>query len=264
MKRLSLLTTAMLAVVLVLPAQAAERQRPAPASPVDDPVRNASGSIILPMVRISAGSFMMGTDNGDSDEKPVHQVKINYAFEMGQTEVTQGQWKAVMGRNPSKFISCGDDCPVEQVSWDEVQSFIRSLKMKTGKAYRLPSEAEWEYACRAGGNDEYCGGSDVASLAWFKDNSGKTTMPVAKKAPNAWGLYDMGGNVYEWVQDDYYSTFKGAPTDGSAWTGGRSKHKVLRGGSWDNDAQKLRAGNRADLSPSRRGAYDGFRLARTL
>jgi formylglycine-generating enzyme required for sulfatase activity len=263
MKRLSLLTTALLAIIVVLPVYAGEKHRPAPAAPVDDPVRNSSSNLTMQMVSISAGSFMMGTDNGDSDEKPIHRVTIGYAFEMGKTEVTQGQWKTVMGENPSNFSTCGDDCPVEQVSWDEVQRFIRRLNLKTGKAYRLPSEAEWEYACRAGGNDEYCGGSDVGSMAWFKDNSGEKTMPVAKKNPNAWGLYDMGGNVYEWVQDDYHSNFKGAPADGKAWTGG-GKHKVLRGGSWDNMAQKLRAGNRADLNPSRRGAYDGFRLARTL
>lgn len=258
MKRLSLCTAALLAMVIALPAHAGEKKHPAAAqesASSDDPVRN--------MVSIAAGSFLMGSNNGDPDEKPAHRVTISYVFEIGKTEVTQGQWRAVMGENPSQFNRCGDDCPVEQVSWDEVQSFIKRLNMKTGKAYRLPSEAEWEYACRAGGNDEYCGGNDVASLTWFKDNSGGKTMPVAKKTPNAWGLYDMSGNVYEWVQDDYHSTYKGAPTDGSAWIGG-GKHKVLRGGSWDSIAEKLRAANRADLSPSRRGGYDGFRLARTL
>ena len=153
------------------------------------------------MVVVPAGSFDMGSNN-DTNEKPVHRVTINRAFAIGKTEVTQGQWKAIMGNNPSKFVECGDNCPVEQVSWDDAQAFIEKLNTKTGKKYRLPSEAEWEYACRAGGQHEYCGGNNLDSIAWYgalakpAGNSNKTTNPVAAKQANAFGLYDMSGNVW--------------------------------------------------------------------
>ncbi len=119
------------------------------------------------MVVIPAGSFNMGSDKG-GDETPAHHVTISKAFAIGKTEVTQGQWKAVMGSNPSNFANCGDDCPVEKVSWDDAKQFIQKLNSKTGKQYRLPSEAEWEYACRAGSQTEYCGGDNVDSVAWYK------------------------------------------------------------------------------------------------
>jgi len=175
-------------------------------------------------------------------------------FAIGQTEVTQGQWQAVMGRNPSYFTACGADCPVEQVSWDDAQQFIQRLNAKTGKSYRLPTEQEWEYACLAGEKTEYCGGNNVNAVAWWGayadpvGNSGKTTNRVAGKQANAWGLYDMSGNVYEWTANCYDSG---------------CDSRVLRGGSWYDFPQDVRSANRSNNSPGFRSRFIGFRLART-
>lgn len=172
------------------------------------------------------------------------------AFAMGKYEVTQGQWRAVMGNNPSHFSGCGDDCPVAGVSWNDAQDFIRRLNSKTGKQYRLPSDVEWEYACRAGGKQKYCGGNDVDSVAWYSGNSGGETHAVGQKRPNGYGLYDMSGNVWEWVEDCYV---------------GNCAERVLRGGSWYQDADYLRAAGRYRSVPGDRSNYlGGFRLARTL
>jgi formylglycine-generating enzyme required for sulfatase activity len=271
MKRLSLLSTALLAVVFALPVHAGGKKHPAA------PQESASSSHGLnpAMVKIPAGSFMMGSNQGYADEQPVHRVSIDDAFEMGKTEVTQGLWKAVMGNNPSNFKACGDNCPVESVNWEDAQAFISELNAQTGKHYRLPTEAEWEYACRAGTDSEYCGNS-VAGVAWYEANSDKQTHPVATKRANAWGLYDMSGNVWELVEDKYHEAgYGGAPTDGSAWiAGGECSRilvnsgfhgcRVLRGGSWVNGSQDLRAANRGSLDPSSRYRINGFRLARTL
>ncbi|HRD89595.1 MAG TPA: SUMF1/EgtB/PvdO family nonheme iron enzyme [Accumulibacter sp.] len=216
------------------------------------------------MVVVPAGSFEMGSNEGDSDERPVHRVSLR-SFSIGRTEVTQGQWRAVMGSNPSRFADCGDDCPVENVSWNDVQEFVRKLSEKTGKAYRLPSEAEWEYACRAGGKHQYCGGDKfdaVAWVPWFSDDTEKR--PVAWKQANAWGLYDMSGNVWEWVQDCYQKSYDGAPSDGSAWQAGSCKARVLRGGSSNNDPRAALSTGRRSSAPADRDGYRGFRLARTL
>lgn len=218
------------------------------------------------MVILSAGSFDMGSNNGDSDEKPVHTVRIGNPFAMGKTEVTQGQWRSIMGSNPSLFSSCGDDCPVEGVSWDDAKIFIQRLSVKTGKAYRLPSEAEWEYACRAGGTHTYCGGEDIDSVAWYKSNSGNNTHSVATKQANAWGLHDMSGNVWEWVEDCWTKNYNGAPTDGNAWTSGGCDRRVLRGGSWAGKPPFARSANRfVDVLPDLHGdAGRGIRPARML
>ena len=170
-------------------------------------------------------------------------------YEMGKTEVTQAQWQAVMGENPSSFSKCGGDCPVEQVSWTDVKLFIKRLNKKTGRDYRLPSEAEWEYACRAGSNSTYCGGEDVDKVAWTSNNSGGETSSVASRQANAWGLYDMSGNVWEWVEDKYSAS---------------GEDRVLRGGSWDIEPQYARAAYRIGFDPALRFNYLGFRLARTL
>jgi formylglycine-generating enzyme required for sulfatase activity len=221
-------------------------------------------SIEPPMVRIVAGSFKMGSNIPFSDEKPKHQVTIRQAFEIGKTEITQGQWKAVMGENPSHFSKCGDDCPVEYVSWQDVIKFIKQLNAKTSKEFRLPSEAEWEYACRAGGDDDYCGGGSVGTVAWYQFNAGAKTHSVGHKASNAWGLYDMSGNVWEWTQDCWNKSYNGAPADGSAWTSGDCGSRVLRGGSWSNSKEYLRAANRAENTVGRREIEYGFRVARSL
>ena len=184
-----------------------------------------------------------------AEETDIPMVRIpDKSYEIGKTEVTQGQWKAVMGENPSDFSSCGDNCPVDNVSWNDVHEFISKLNQKTGKQYRLPSGAEWKYACLAGNNTTYCGGNDLDKLAWFKDNSGRTS-EVATKKPNAWGLYDMSGNVWEWVEDKYDNEHD--------W-------RVLRGGSWLNVARFGRAAIRVRGVPGWRFFSIGFRLARTL
>ncbi len=213
------------------------------------------------MVVIPAGSFEMGANDGDSNERPPHRVTLARPFAIGKTEVTQSQWKAVMGNNPSYFKNCGDTCPVESVSWDDAQQFIRKLNTRTGKHYRLPSEAEWEYACRAGGRHQYCGGDNLDSVAWYDKNSDFKTHPVATKQPNAFGLYDMTGNVREWVEDSYHANYTGAPADGGAWQGDGAE-RVLRGSTWGCFTQISRAAIRRGFEPAGRFRTVGFRLAR--
>ena len=242
-----------------------------PAAKGNESVGMAAGKIFRDcddcpeMVVIPPGSFDMGSEN-EPNEKPVHRVTIGYAFAMGKTEVTQGQWKSIMGDNPSKYINCGDNCPIETVSWDDVQMFIQKLNEKTGKQYRLPSEAEWEYACRAGARQEFCGGDNMDSIGWYgglakpAGNSGKAPNPAATKQPNAFGLYDMSGNVWEWTEDSYHENYNGAPTDGSAWQGDDTL-RVPRGGSW---SYLQRAAKRGGSEPKFRFGTIGFRLAKTL
>jgi formylglycine-generating enzyme required for sulfatase activity len=221
------------------------------------------------MVVIPAGSFEMGSNNGSKNEQPVHRVIIKKPFAMGKTEVTQKQWQAIMGDNPSGFKDCGDKCPVERVSWNDAQEFIDRLNTKTGKQYRLPSEAEWEYACRAGGNNEYCGSDNLAGIGWYgayakpEGNSGKTSHVVGGKKANAFGLYDMTGNVYEWVEDSYHENYINAPTDGSAWDGD-GKERVLRGSSWNGRPAEERATSRERSLPIYQDDDDGFRVVRDL
>jgi formylglycine-generating enzyme required for sulfatase activity len=169
-------------------------------------------------------------------------------FALGQTEVTQGQWQAIMGNNPSRFSQCGADCPVEQVSWDDAQVFIRRLNAKTGQTYRLPTEQEWLYACLAGSQTEYCGGNDLNAVGWYDDNSGKTTHSAKGKQANAFGRYDMSGNVWEWTDTCY---------------NGDCAHRVQRGGSWNDDSASARAAYRYWDPASFRDDNFGFRLART-
>ena len=218
------------------------------------------------MVVIPAGSFEMGS-NETSGEQPVHRVNV-LSFLLGKTEVTQGQWKAVMGSNPSSFSSCGDDCPVERVNWNDAQEFAERLSQKTGKQYRLPSEAEWEYAARAGTSTKWSFGDNESQLgdyAWFRGNSQAKTQRVAQKRPNAFGLFDMHGNVWEWVQDCWHDNYAAAPTDGSAWTTSCSDTRQgLRGGSGDLVSANLRSANRSRMAPYFSFYNVGLRLARTL
>jgi formylglycine-generating enzyme required for sulfatase activity len=216
------------------------------------------------MVVISVGSFEMGSNSGDRDEKPVHSVRIGKPFALAKTEVTQGQWRAIMGNNPNHFSSCGDTCPVERVNWDEAQEFVRKFSQKTGKRYRLPSEAEWEYACRAGGTHAYCGNDSIDSVAWYTSNSDSKTRPVAGKQPNAWGLYDMSGNVWEWTEDCWNENYQGAPADGSPWSSGNCGQRVLRGGAWDYVPRYLRSASRIRVVTSGRFDLIGLRPARML
>lgn len=211
----------------------------------------------LELVDVPAGNFMMGGSR--ANEQPIHEVSVP-EFAIGKYPVTQAQWKAVMGTDPSYFK--GDNHPVEQVSWYYAQEFCRRLSEITGQTFRLPSEAEWEYACRAGSTGKYCFGDDPKQLgdyAWYAENSDDTTHPVGQKLPNAFGLYDMHGNVWEWCQDDWHPNYKGAPTDGSAWEGD-SPYKIVRGGSWFNSQLLARAISRNYFRPANRDFNVGFRV----
>ncbi|MBF0419485.1 MAG: SUMF1/EgtB/PvdO family nonheme iron enzyme [Magnetococcales bacterium] len=218
-------------------------------------------------IRVPGGTFQMGCGSWQSacsnDENPVHEVTVE-GFEIGKYEVTQGQWKNIMGINPSKFVSCGDSCPVEQVSWNDVQQFISKLNMiQNGCLYRLPTEAEWEYACRSGGQTEkYCGGNDFDEIAWYKNNSGGVLHPVGQKKSNSLGIFDMSGNVDEWVldwyDDAYYENSASedptGPTDGSI--------KVFRGGGWGNNPVDIRSTIRRHVNAGMQSSHLGFRLVR--
>jgi formylglycine-generating enzyme required for sulfatase activity len=218
----------------------------------------------IEMVKVKGGCYKMGDTfgKGNSDEKPVHEVCVS-DFSIGKYLVTQAEWKAVMGTSPSKFT--GDRLPVDSVSWDDTQEFITNLNLLTGKRYRHPTEAEWEYAARSGGkNETWAGTSDGARLseyAWYKDNSARKTHVVGSKKPNGLGLYDMSGNVWEWVQDRYDSAWYGeSPRDNpqGPMTG---SYRVQRGGSWFNTAVNVRASHRYWREPSDRDGRLGFRLA---
>jgi formylglycine-generating enzyme required for sulfatase activity len=231
--------------------------------------QNITNSIGMEFVLIPAGSFKMGSSTGGDDEGPPHNVKISQSFYLQATEVTQGQWQLVMGNNPSGFKGCGDDCPVEHVSWEDSQQFIKKLnQIEKIKDYRLPSEAEWEYACRAGTTAEYSFGGDASKLgefAWYSENPDTKTHPVGKKKPNAWGLYDMHGNVLELVEDDWHNSYKGAPDDGNAWVDNpRGSFRVVRGGGWSNVALLCRSAMRFENAPGHRFTNMGFRLSRSV
>ncbi|MDB3953889.1 formylglycine-generating enzyme family protein [Alphaproteobacteria bacterium] len=220
------------------------------------------------MVVIPAGLFGMGdmSGEGDSDEKPVHEVRIGYSFAVGKYEVTQAEWEAVMGKNPSEFK--GAKRPVEKVSWEDAKSFVKKLSEQTGKEYRLLSESEWEYMARAGSTTKYPWGDEIdSSKAKYesKDGSEESTVPVGSYSANAFGVYDTAGNVSEWVEDCWHKNYKDAPTDGSAWTsGGDCSKRFLRGGSWINFPGDLRSANRGRVDATKRYYNLGFRIARTL
>ena len=215
------------------------------------------------LIKVEGGSLMMGDDESDYDaEKPAHLVTVP-DFYLGKYPVTQGLWQAVMGENPSYFK--GFNRPVERVSWDDAQVFLEKLNEQTGKSYRLPTEAEWEYAARGGKYSQgcsYAGSSKPEEVGWYGYNSHGETKPVGMKLPNELGLYDMSGNVWEWCADVWHSNYKGAPEDGSAWkTGGVQSTRVTRGGSWhDSDANCRVSYRSSDLAVA--WLYDfGFRLA---
>jgi formylglycine-generating enzyme required for sulfatase activity len=244
----------------------------APAGAAPGAVR--TNSIGMELVYIPAGEFMMGSNAYDS-EKPIRRVTIAEGFWMGKYEVTQGQWRSVMGNNPSHFSNCGADCPVEQVSWNDTKEFISRLNARNdGFVYSLPTEAQWEYAARAGTTTAFAFGDSLSSTqANFDGNYPygnapkgpylERTTKVGSYKPNAWGLYDMHGNVWEWVEDIYKSDgYGGLPTDGSAnVTRGDSSFRVLRGGSWFNLGDDARSAYRGGSSPTGRDLNDlGFRV----
>ncbi len=254
-----------------------------PASvPPDGPTGRATGSASartgktpwpgvagMSFVLIAPGSFLMGSNSPEAgrDERPPHRVVLRRAFSLATTEVTQAQWKAVMGSNPSRFE--GDDLPVENVSWNDCQEFLRKLNERDpGKGYRLPTEAEWEYACRAGLPEDNCG--ELASVAWY-DHSPKTTghceesvvdgrtHPVGRKQANAWGLFDMLGNVYEWCAD-WKGNYPDRPVTDPRGPS-RGLCRVVRGGSWYVHANRTKAWFRDAFTPECRRFDIGFRLA---
>jgi formylglycine-generating enzyme required for sulfatase activity len=227
-------------------------------------------------VRIAPGTFVMGSpesETGRGDDELQHRVTLTRAHCMKATEVTQGEWQALMGSNPSAFQNCGENCPVEQVSWDDAVAFANALSRREGlpecyplgrfsgldcRGYRLPTEAEWEYAARAGTTAARFG--DVDDVAWYDGNSGGTTHPVGQKQANAWGLYDMLGNVWEWT-GDWYGAHLDAATDPTGAASGTSR--VFRGGSWFFYLRGARASDRGDTAPDNRNLNLGFRLVRT-
>jgi len=242
-----------------------------------------TNSIGMKFVLIPAGSFAMGSRISPEEvskryggkaewyksERPLHEVRLGKSFYLQTTEVTQGQWREIMGTNPSYFKDCGENCPVESVSWEDAHKFISKLNQKEGTdKYRLPTEAEWEYACRSGTTTLFSFGDDADKLddyGWYSRNSNERTHPTATLKSNSWGLYDMLGNVWEWVEDDWHDPYEGAPTDGRAWVNDpRNTYRVFRGGAYDDGPSFARCAARVADVPDLRDDGLGFRCARTI
>ena len=220
------------------------------------------GGVTFKMIKVEAGTFRMGSTDGDSDEQSVHSVTLSSDYYIGETEVTQELWAAVMGTNPSYFTS-DSRLPVEKVSWNDCQTFITKLNALTGASFRLPTEAEWEFAARGGNKSQgytYSGSNKISNVAWYGTNSGSKTHVVKTKKPNELGIYDMSGNVYEWCSD-WYGSYSSAPvTDPTGPTAG--SHLVYRGGSWFCSATSCRCANRnGSYSPMLTYSGIGLRLA---
>lgn len=221
-----------------------------------------TNSIGMEFVKVPAGTFQMGSEDGNTREQPAHNVTIEYDYYLGKHEVTTEQWINIMGENPSQYV--GDNLPIDSVSWIDVQKFVRELNEKEGTdKYRLPSETEWEYACRAGTTTKYSFGDndwELEEYAWYSSNSESTTHPVGKLKPNAWGLYDMLGNVNEWVQDEWHDSYVLSPRDGSAWEDGSSSSRVRRGGSLSKNYDSCQSTSRTYYAERYGGWGTGFRL----
>jgi formylglycine-generating enzyme len=219
----------------------------------------------MQFVFVKGGCYAMGDNFGDDEpgENPMHDACVGDFF-IGRYEVTQSQWTAVMGSNPSHFNRCGKNCPVDDVAWEDAQAFIKKLNSLLGsKIYRLPTEAEWEYAARSGGKKErYSGGNDKDSVAWSGGNSFDHTHPVGQKRPNGLGIYDMSGNVWEWVALGYDKNLNLLVPRNNRGGNGSGIQTSLRGGSWNSSSKYVCASNRTGVLPSPRGSY-GLRLARS-
>jgi len=229
----------------------------------------------LEVVAIPAGTFQMGSPEGSvgaaNDEwmrNPKrdnfqHTVTLTKPFQMGVTEVTQEQYQQVMGSNPSVFKN--PKGPVENVSWTDAAKFCELLSAKIGRTVRLPTEAEWEYACRAGSTTRYYYGEDtdtkeLVEYAWYEDNSNRSTHPVGQKKPNAWGLYDMAGNVWEWCQDYYKGPYEEKNVTDPRGLAPATDVRVLRGGCWESRSLSQRSANRGAVNPDRANSRFGFRI----
>jgi formylglycine-generating enzyme required for sulfatase activity len=267
------LFAALMGAVVVIPTRTAPR-------PLEQPIKAFTNSIGMKLVRIEPGKFMMGSHQYEA-ELP-HEVKISKPFYMGAYPVRQAEYEIIMESTPSWFSSCrggrdeviGIDTsrfPVETVSWNEAVAFCeklseRATEKKAGRSYRLPTEAEWEYGCRAGTKTKYHSGKEedhLKEVAWYDANSGERTHPVGEKKPNAWGLYDMHGNVYQWCSDWYGENFY---LNGHTNNPAGPKHgtcRVVRGGCWAHFSLDCRAANRGSREPSYRSSYIGFRVVCT-
>jgi formylglycine-generating enzyme required for sulfatase activity len=264
---------------LDLTARTRDLSKPRQAVP-DEPAKLITNTLGMKLVLIPAGEFLMGSDkDADADEKPPHRVRITRAFYLGANEVTQRQYRAVTGASPS-FFHGSDDLPVEQVSWGDAIAFCNKLSEREGlkpyyssgartpsggDGYRLPTEAEWEYACRAGRATRFHFGDDATNLeayAWYGDNSGAKTHPVGQKHPNAWGLYDMHGNVCEVCWDGFGRDFYAHSPDADPTGPSQAEDRVSRGGGWFNYQRDCRSANRNWVGQDNRGADLGFRVAR--
>ena len=227
------------------------------------------------MITLPRGQFLMGSSQGEpgheETESPQHTVHIPYALAVGKYPITFAQWDACVKDGGTKYKPDDEGWgrgsrPVINVSWDDTQLYLEWLSKVTGKTHRLLSEAEWEYAARAGSQTAYSFGDDEKDLgrfAWFMENSGGKTHPVGEKLPNAFGLYDMHGNVKEWVEDYWNGSYQGAPTDGSAWSTSNWSVRVVRGGSWFDFLRFQRSAYRDWGSTAFQFYFNGFRVART-
>jgi formylglycine-generating enzyme required for sulfatase activity len=222
----------------------------------------------------SSGKSEYGTGQDSEYEVPPHKVCVK-GFYLGKYEVSQAEYEKLVGKNPSRFK--GADRPVENITWEEAQAMTSQLSRESGNIFRLPSEAEWEYACRAGGQHKaipgkhkaLCGDGNLDDLAWYNAHNNYSTQPVGRKQPNAWGLHDMNGNVWEWTEDCWHPSYLGAPADGSAWlAGGDCDLRTMRGGGWNNYESIIDAPRRSWISTkgplNTQSDNIGFRLIRML
>ena len=248
------------------PVADAGASSPAGAKATSDLVVDLGSGVTMEFVEIPPGTFTMGSNAGADWEKPPHSVTISSKFDLARYEVSQGQWRAVMGR--SRGNSAAESEPVVEVSWYDCQEFLEKLNKKIGGTrFVLPSEAQWEYACRAGTTTKWCCGDDEGTLrgfAWYAEIGAPTTHPIGREAPNAWGLYDLHGNVWEWCEDSWHDSYAGAPKDGGAWVDAGSSERVFRGGSGRSQAAFTRSSARGGTAPEITAADVGLRVARLI
>ena len=262
------LTKEAVAIQQNIVSQPAVAQQPVVQAPIansDNITIPVKDGISIDMVRVEAGTFTMGAtaemEDPEDDEKPTHHVTLTNDYYIGKYEVTQALWKAVMGKNPSYFK--GDNLPVENVSWDDCQEFISKLNRITGKTFRLPTEAEWEYAARGGNKSrgyQYSGSNNLSDVAWFRGNSGGKPHAVGTKQPNELGIYDMSGNVDEWCQDWYWYGAYSSSSQVNPTGANSGSYRVCRGGSWGCIARICRSSYRYCGTPVSRYTFLGLRL----